>query len=1808
MAHHIVHGTACLLMFMTVIWAEKEQTRWSRQISSYNADISDWVPLPGPMERDIPQTKRQAVAEPRILSEPFPGIPRPTGFTHGGSFNQESFPFRAFFNTPSNRQLYLQSLPAVPSAPQNYLTEQGFGQSIRFGLSQPNFPLTQGFVAPQLNFDNTPPTKTKPQQVALNPIKFENFPKPNPSLKPQVQTFITQAPKSKPEVPKFFDEYRVKNISNDFNNRRPQSLQKLKYDGVKTEAITQNKPKVEREEVQLLYVPLESLNRGQFNFRQPIATPQAINMDLYTQIQRQLPLNTPIINNPSADFQITTSKTVENLGPRHEFLTNGNAQISTINQIPKFSTLSSPFPTLSPSTLKPKKLKPHQPPLAIFLTQDARKDKQVKVGDVLYSLKNANTVAVLDSVNPQNAPKVFIGPSTLTPPENYVKFELPYLSNIENRENKLRQLPFFVAPLSYNTPQGFAKIPFPSPHVGSVVINSQIQRDAQISTHSTTLSDILPRFYPYSLPPSKQEKKLETTKPIINYYTTVSPRTKVPSRYELNNYAFEQQTLNSLHTPKETDTGLKETSYFLSNVGNQYNPSDFVNFPSESNYQTPETVQTYTIAPTVTTTSTQKPTTKTTTTTSTTTSTTTTTKPSTYPSQLLETHNPYSINQAFHFSTPIDYQNFYDEYKENYSTPGNASPPQQSTINISTPTPLSQETERPLPKYSNRSPNYLQGYSPEIHYDSEVQNHFTYNTNQQTVNSKETSDYSQTENPLIQNENFQPSSDLTPPRNVNEHIETEQILAHNNFETLHTTPPASSENYIPTTGPIEEYNQYEANLSTDKNQVITSSTSTTTSTTRRTPLRSRGRPRYPTVKPDTGEYTTKSFVTRRPLRERRPLPSRPRYESNKITTEQPTKNPTDSVETTTKYMRTRTRGRIHYKPSDADEIYDKQTKTQNGKENDLAYQRDVLHQNYPVTLMERMSTVNIEAITEPTVKVTSPSIRHSDDTENAYSNDKVSITEHTANTENKDLYEYRDGQSNSPYIPNLTSTSDDEYIYKLRSSVAPSNAYTTYDEVKEEKTDHKLTTPEYPSEISEVTTSYIIGSVTQDNERIVSANNEYETIKTEETTTQANFVNENFANQEENRNSEQEANILQTTPSYNRVRIRPGVIRQYHQASTESSRVRGDRRRPGLAVTYRPAYDKRRTTMRIDEIEADLKTKQVHSRPDFQDYRHPVYKPESTTEPTITLSSTQEVSTKRGLYRRRRPTYTTSSTEIPTNKKNTYEIKNRFRGRRPTEKLTEKPEVETETTDTKYNDGTRLSERFNKNSEQEEPADQDSNYSIRKPNYAIPESDRWSPKFSTDSFKPYNPNDIVDETKMLTAEHPTGNGPELDIITAKNEYDNILISVTPATNNRANKKIPDIPPTLEALVEQSRITKSDGSDTMSTFESMLEEVMKSLEEQDEDEYTKNVMKHKGGEIGEIPPEKIIETAENYYSKPTTSVQEITTTSATSEDTTQIKQKESDRKTRRRGFWKKVKVHPSSTESIEVAESQYYPSTVNRLGQPIKLSKAGHDKSKENEKSKLKVTTYKPSYRFIQELFETDNDELEIIPDIDIPKITTIKSDDQKTSMYNDSHLQTTTTFMATNTPTEKFNPEELDLGTGSPDPTFADSTYFSAVTEPTTSKSYHSAANRSDGFSLMDYLFGVTSSDNDTEFKGKNETKKDQANSLNTSSDLDEGKVTKEQSKFKTTTETTYIPEEITAITPYNEGENEKQSSDKNKLDISKEDSIEGTTEQSLERIETTSISSFMDSLNIVSTSMSTEISHETEICFRGKCIKTKRS
>lgn len=1413
---------ACLVL--AAASSAAAQGRWSRQVSSYSADLGDWVPLSSPL--DAPTDKKQ-IAESRILAEPFP-------FTRPGGFSQD-FAARNYYQP--NRPLYLQSVPSVPSAPQNFLSDQGFGQSIRFGLSQPNFPLSQGFVSPQFNFDTAPQLKPRPP-VPTNPIKFENFPKTNqPS--PQAKPFLNQAPK-KPQGPKFVDGYRLENASSDFafNQKKPQSLQKLKFDAPKTESVVPNKAKSEREEVQLLYVPVESLNRGQFNFRNPVSGPQVVNSDLY---QQGSPKPNPVKHTFPSDYQRPVKQSVENIHFGQDYF-NYNPQVKEYDQVPKFSTISTPFPTAPPTTPKPKKLKPHQPPLAVFLTKEARQGTQVKVGDVLASLKNANTIAVLDSVNPVNAPNVFIGPSTLTPPDNFVKFELPYLSNIEHSDHKLRQLPFFVAPLSYHTPDGFAKIPFPSPHVGSVVINSQI-KDSTPVTLSTPAADVTPNSYVAS--PANKAQSPVTQKPSFSYYSTVSPKTNAPAR-QSDFYSFEPQTVTSIRPPK--DEGIitappKTSSYFLSN-NPQYNPQQYVNFPSENNYNSQEQAKAHVYKQ-------QEP--------STTRAPKTTSKPSsTYSSQLLETHNPYSINQAFHFSTPLDYNNFFDEYKENYSTqqfkPSSSVSPTPSSTPSTTSKPEVVTEKQTYQQQS--SPNYLQNYSPEIHYESEVQN-----SRYPVRNSNEFTTKTEYQPEVVNTDSVATVSSANPPTD-SQYVETQPPTRDNPTELTEIQTATGGASFEATRTPY--YNQYEVSNNSNESKESSTTTTTTTTTTRRTPTRTRGRPRYTTPRTDSNESTTKFTATRRPLRERRPLPTRPRYEPNKITTEKPVRKSTESTESSTKaYVhstRARVRGRVQFKPSDSDEGQYIKNKA-NSKEEDLAYQRDILHQNYPVTLMERTSTVDVEAITEPSPKFTvTKNVESTYDTENAYTYERAAVSQ--PNTNEQTFPSRSEGRTETPYVPYVPSTRE-EYSYHPRSSSAPIDAI-SYDETSPdvEESFAKQTTPIQKDESAEVN-SY----ATEPASPVTEQSPSYSVSIKQEEPAENDNNDAKFLSQEASHETEPEAKV-QTTPSYNRVRVRPGVIRQYHQASTEAPKIK-ERKRPVQAITYRPAFSGRRTTMRIEEIGEDLKTKQVHARPEVQEHRHPVYKPEPTTEAPAT-SASQETSTKRGQYRRRRPTYTTTSTETSSTKKTTYEIKNRFRGRRPTtEKPTEKPEVQTEASSTtvrntlhsRYSNRPRLSERYNKKPEVEESDDQETNYSINRPKFAEPESDSWSPKISTDSFKPYNPNEIVDDRKDSPVEE-TGDDDELDIITARNEYDDILISVTPATN-RLNKKLPEIPPTLEALVEQSKVTKSDSPDAMSTFETMLEEVMKSLEEQDEDEYTKNVMKHKGGEIGEIPPERIISSGDNY---------------------------------------------------------------------------------------------------------------------------------------------------------------------------------------------------------------------------------------------------------------------------------------------------------------------------------------------------------
>lgn len=95
------------------------------------------------------------------------------------------------------------------------------------------------------------------------------------------------------------------------------------------------------------------------------------------------------------------------------------------------STTTTPRPS--------KKRKPHQPPLAVYLEGQNNGD----IDNVLEALKDAKTIAVQDTVS-NDSPQIFIGPTSLTLPEGYSRYPLPYLNSIDgNRvEKKFDHLPF----------------------------------------------------------------------------------------------------------------------------------------------------------------------------------------------------------------------------------------------------------------------------------------------------------------------------------------------------------------------------------------------------------------------------------------------------------------------------------------------------------------------------------------------------------------------------------------------------------------------------------------------------------------------------------------------------------------------------------------------------------------------------------------------------------------------------------------------------------------------------------------------------------------------------------------------------------------------------------------------------------------------------------------------------------------------------------------------------------------------------------------------------------------------------------------------------------------------------------------------------------------------------------------------------------------------------------------------------------------------------------------------------------------------
>ncbi|XP_011861897.1 PREDICTED: uncharacterized protein LOC105558685 [Vollenhovia emeryi] len=221
---------------------------------------------------------------------------------------------------------------------------------------------------------------------------------------------------------------------------------------------------------------------------------------------------------------------------------------------------------------------PNQPPLSVYMGSSTSKTLDtVKVTDVLKILRNAKTIAVLDNVGP-NSPQVFVGPSNLDPPYGYAKFDLPYLSSIDHNrvERKVDKLPFFVAPLSFDPPPGYSKIPFPAPHIGSVVVNNLSEASSEPHTSSTDEQNLnpTPLIEPNSYSDAHQSGSIATTasydssntqsfppEPSSPKYEPVYSTPSSSSKFRLRQYYdnkpkhyYEQETKLTTQSPKVDTT------------------------------------------------------------------------------------------------------------------------------------------------------------------------------------------------------------------------------------------------------------------------------------------------------------------------------------------------------------------------------------------------------------------------------------------------------------------------------------------------------------------------------------------------------------------------------------------------------------------------------------------------------------------------------------------------------------------------------------------------------------------------------------------------------------------------------------------------------------------------------------------------------------------------------------------------------------------------------------------------------------------------------------------------------------------------------------------------------------------------------------------------------------------------------------------------------------------------------------------------------------------------------------------------------
>lgn len=551
--------SACVALLASLVLAQTQQeqaNKWSRQLESLGSpdvDSLDWVPLAQPLD----ESGKDRSGNGRVLtySQTFPPSARFGELAKpAGAGAQFDFPyqFQRFPNSPSAAQalpLRHQAPPALKASASQEPTSQSFfkfempfhndgssaqaqspptlqtGYQIQHSFGGAGaLPAPSSIFSPPALFGQPPQQYSdyqKPYAQALSkPLHQQNYIQDTLPVKAHGKPLQPTQASLQSVTPQVFPV-----------DPEPESLFGLPKPAAPVPAPASAN---QQQEVQLLYVPYDTLYNQQRQQQQQSSAQGSGGLGSSNFEVNKFNVNAglPAVN----PYQINQFYTQDPSPVAGDFFGGGTTArpSSTTTSQPQHIFQSYPLPTPKP------KPKAHQPPLAMFLLRPNTRPSQ---SDVVAALRNAHSISVIDAPSKQT-PQIFVGPAGMPIPEGYVKFDLPYLSQL-TQSRDLNDVSFFVAPLSYRTPNGFNKILLPEPHVGSIVINRA--KDNIVAP---------PRAPQYAAPALQTTRNpFESTTPA---QPARQPASAAPTRGNKFSYYYVQDGIQEVSSPKQTQTAKQE--------------------------------------------------------------------------------------------------------------------------------------------------------------------------------------------------------------------------------------------------------------------------------------------------------------------------------------------------------------------------------------------------------------------------------------------------------------------------------------------------------------------------------------------------------------------------------------------------------------------------------------------------------------------------------------------------------------------------------------------------------------------------------------------------------------------------------------------------------------------------------------------------------------------------------------------------------------------------------------------------------------------------------------------------------------------------------------------------------------------------------------------------------------------------------------------------------------------------------------------------------------------------------------------------